>query len=150
MRLSAVDRKILNRIQKDIPFTEEPFKDLSRELGIKEEIFLERIRQLKERGIIRNFAAHLDHRNMGFKSTLIALKVHLNKVDLLAKKIIKYPEVTHCYLRRGEYNLWLVFISKDKPRIGRFLNWLSGQTGRGKILNLVTKKQFKLKTTLTV
>lgn len=148
MYLSALERKILNCIQEDIPLTSEPFKILSGQLGIKEEEFLERIRQLKGKGIIRNFAAHLNHRRLGFKSTLVGLRVPASQVEVIAKKIIRYPEVTHCYLRQGEYNLWLVFICSNTKKLRRFVSQLTKQMGSENVLNLATKRQLKLKTSL--
>lgn len=148
MYISTLERKILNCLQEDIPFASKPFKILSKRLGIKEDELLKQIRRLKKNGVIRNFSSHLNHRKLGFTSTLIALKVPFNKVDSLAKKIIRYPEVTHCYLRQGEYNLWLVFITSEKEKLRKFLGRLTAALGRQNILNLETKRQFKLKTAL--
>ena len=150
MRLSAIDRKILNCIQGDIPLTPEPFKVLAERLGLEERELLQRVRKLKKRQIIRRFSAGVNHRKLGFISSLIALKVPLNKVEGVVKRIIAYPEITHCYLREGEYNIWVVFISLEKKKMGVFLNGLANQLGRENILNLRTKKQFKLKTALKV
>lgn len=149
MYLSANDRKILNCIQEDIPLEPQPFKTLSKRLAIKEDEFLQRIKRLKDKGIIRSFAAGLNHKKLKFKSTLLALKVPLNRVESIAKGLINYPEVTHCYLRKGEYNLWVVFLYRD-GKLKRFIKKLDKQIGKDNILNLITKKQFKLKTSLRV
>lgn len=149
MRLSAIDRKILNLIQEDIPFSPEPFKILSKRLRINEEEFLQRLKRLKDRGIIRNFGARLNHKKLGYESSLIALRVPSSQVESIARRITDYPEVTHCYLREGEYNLWLVFLSLNK-KLSDFLNRLAEEVGRENILNLPTKKQFKLRTTLKI
>lgn len=149
MRLSAIDRKILNLIQEDIPFSPEPFKILSKRVRINEEEFLQRLKRLKDRGIIRNFGARLNHKKLGYESSLIALRVPSSQVESIARRITDYPEVTHCYLREGEYNLWLVFLSLNK-KLSDFLNRLAEEVGRENILNLPTKKQFKLRTTLKI
>lgn len=150
MRLSALERKVLNSIQEDIPFGPAPFKVLSKRLGIKERALLESIKRLKEKGVIRRFAASLDHRRLGFKSSLIASKVPLNKLNSVVKKVVSYCEVTHCYLRRGEYNLWTVFISPEEKKRRRFIDKLAKLVGRENILNLPTKRQYKLKTMLEI
>ncbi len=144
MYLSAIDRKILNLIQRDIPLSTEPFKVLSSQLGIAEDKFLQKIRQFKKRGIIRNFSASLNHRKLDFKSSLIALRVPLNRIESIAKSIIEYPEVTHCYLRKGEHNLWLVFLCMKDKELNFFLVKLAKQIGKENILNLPTIRQFKL------
>ena len=145
MRLSTLDRKILNCIQEDIPLEHKPFRILSHRLGIKEEKLIKRIKHLKDKGFIRRFSASLDHRKLKFRSTLLGLKVPGNKVESIAQDIAEYPEVTHCYLRKGAYNLWAVFLYQN-GRLKKFLNKLNKEIGRENILNLVTKRQFKLKT----
>ena len=147
MRLSTVERKILNSLQEDLPLVSTPFATLSQRLGMREEELLKKIRLLKEKGIIRNFSAGISHRKLGFKSSLVGLKVGGDKLNSLVRKIIAYPEVTHCFLRENEYNLWLVFISKDS-QIKKFLNKLAQEVSRENILNLPTLRQFKLKTQL--
>ena len=146
MSLSPIDRKILNGIQEDIPLCSKPFKTISDRLGIKESEFLEALKRLKDNGMIRNFAARVSHKKLGFKSTLIALRVPEDKVEPIAKKIAKCREVTHCYLRDGEYNLWTVFICDKEGRQKAFLKKLSKKVGKDNVMNLSTRKQFKLKT----
>lgn len=149
MRLSAIDRMILNSIQEDIPLDPRPFKVLAERAGIGETEFLERVTKLKEEGIIRKYAAGLDHRKLGFKSTLFAFKVPEGELDEIVDEIIKYREVTHCYLREGEYNLWVVFIYKDGEFEG-FLEKLTTKIGEESTLNLRTIRQFKLRTNLKI
>lgn len=150
MRLSAIDRKVLNSVQEDIPLIREPFKRLSKRVGIKEDEFIKRVKRLKDKGFIRSFGAGLNHKKLRFNSSLIALRVPLGRLESIVEEIIKYEEVTHCYLREGEYNLWIVFLTLKKKVIKTFLNRLSKEIGRDNILNLPTKRQFKLKTKLKI
>lgn len=149
MPISALERKILNCIQEDIPFTSQPFKVLSRQLGIEEREFLRKLRQLKKRGIIRRFSAGLNHKKLKFKSTLLGIRVPGKKINPVVKNIVDYPQVTHCYLREGKYNLWVVFLYKN-GKLKHFLRELDKQVGRENILNFVTKRQFKLQTSLKI
>lgn len=150
MRLSAIDRKILNCIQKDIPLCSAPFKVLSDRLGIKEEKLLGRIKLLKEKGIIRRFAASVNHKKLGFVSSLIALRIKEEDVESVAKDITKYKEVTHCYLREGDYNIWLVFISLQSSKLTDFIESVTARFGKENVLNFCTRKQFKLSTNISI
>lgn len=150
IEISATDCEILNCIQEDIPLCSEPFKVLSERLGIEEENLLERIKALKEKGIIRRFAAGVNHKKLGFASSLIALRIPEENVEAVAGDIVKYKEVTHCYLREGEYNLWLVFISLEKIKLTNFLESVTKRFGKENVLNLSTRKQFKLRTNLHI
>lgn len=149
MPISALERKILNCIQEDIPFTSQPFKVLSRQLGVGEREFLRKLRQLKKRGIIRRFSAGLNHKKLKFKSTLLGIRVPGKKINPVVKNIVDYPQVTHCYLREGKYNLWVVFLYKN-GKLKQFLKELDKQVGQENILNFVTKRQFKLQTSLKI
>jgi DNA-binding Lrp family transcriptional regulator len=123
---------------------------LSQKLGIEEENLLERVKALRDNGVIRRFAAGVNHRKLGFESSLLALRVPEEKIESSAKYLTEYKEVTHCYLRNGEYNLWFVFISLTKERMKSFLGELTKRFGKKNILNLSTKKQFKLNTNLKI
>ena len=147
MYLSTLERKILNCIQEDIPLATQPFRILSHQLGITEKELLKNLKRLKDTGIIRRFSASVNHKKLKFKSTLLGLKVPVHKVNSLAKSIVNYPEVTHCYLRKGKYNLWVVFLYKN-GKLKQFISELDRQIGKRHIVNLPTKRQFKLRTNL--
>lgn len=149
MRLSALDKKILNVIQEEIPLSSEPFKILARNVGITEDRFLGKIKEFKEKGIIRVFSARLNHKKLDFKSTLIALRVPEEKLEQITRYLIKFNEVTHCYLREGEYNLYFVFLYKNETLKG-VIDKICEQIGMENCLNLKTVKQFKLKTRLKI
>jgi DNA-binding Lrp family transcriptional regulator len=149
LSISAIERRILNCIQDEIPLNSRPFKTISQKIGIEEEVFLENLRKLREKGIIRGFSARVSHKKLGFESSLVALKIPENEIDLIVRDIIAYPEVTHCFLRKGEYNLWIVFISKN-GKLNNFLAHLGEKIGPENILNLPTRQQFKLKTRLKI
>lgn len=149
MHLSAIDREILNCLQEDLPIDPKPFAILSKQLGITEDELLQRITKLKNNKIIRCFGARVNHKSLGFKSNLIAFRVSPEKIDYLAEKIIAYPEATHCFQRKGEYNLWVAFIYKN-DRMNAFIKAMEKEIGENNILLLPTIKQFKLKTRLNI
>lgn len=146
MRLSAINRDILNLIQEDIPLVSNPWEVLAKKLGISEEEFIKNVKDMKEEGIIRTFGAGLSHKNLGFTGTLVSVKIDTDKVDEIAENLSKHTEVTHCYLREGEFNLYFVLICPNEEKMKEFLERLAEKVGRENIKNLVTKKQYKLKT----
>src|SRR3989338_6235165 len=81
LRLSAIDRRILNTIQDDIPFSARPFKALSRKAGIGEAKLLKKLTELKKNGLIKDYAARINHKKLGYKSTLVGLKVPGNMLE---------------------------------------------------------------------
>lgn len=149
MRLSALDRKIINCIQEDIPLTARPFAVLSQKIGIKERLLLERLRQLKDKGLICRFSGRINHKQLKFKSTLLGLRVPPKRVEEISGKLRNLSEVTHCFLRKGRYNIWTVVIYKNGA-LKKILKDMEKSLGKENILNLTTQKKFKLKTNLKI
>jgi DNA-binding Lrp family transcriptional regulator len=104
--LDNIDKQILNDIQWTFPLVERPFLELAKEYHITEEQIIERIKKLKNIGIIRQISAIFDTRKLGYKSALVAFAVKENKIEDVANEINKHPGVSHNYERNHEYNLW--------------------------------------------
>lgn len=104
--LDNIDKQILNDIQWTFPLVERPFLELAKEYHITEEQVIERIKKLKDIGIIRQISAIFDTRKLGYKSALVAFAVKENKIEDVANEINKHPGVSHNYERNHEYNLW--------------------------------------------
>ncbi len=82
--LSVLDKRVLNRLQRDIPFTARPWQKIAAELDIKEGALIKRIEFLKKRGIIRRIAATFNPKKIGSVSTLVAVRVNVLKADKVA------------------------------------------------------------------
>lgn len=129
-----------------MPLCGRPFGKIAKRMGLAESACLARIEALKKKGAIRHLAASLNHRKLGYKGTLIAARVPEERVEALVGGIIDYPEVTHCYLREGAYNLWIAFLWRRRAVLKQFLKHLRSQTGHKNVLTFASRRQFKLKT----
>jgi DNA-binding Lrp family transcriptional regulator len=138
------DRLILNEIQRKFPVSHRPFLALGRKLGMKEKEVLDRVRRLKEKGIIRRIGASFSAGAVGFRSTLCAAKVPPQKIQDFAAVVNSYPGVTHNYEREGDYNIWFTLIAPSWKHIEKILTEISRRTGVKKILNLPTTKTIKI------
>lgn len=144
LKLSTLDRKILNRLQEDIPFTERPWGKIAEELNTKEDLLLRRIAFLKRTGIIRRISATFAPRRINFVSTLAAVKTVPGKIARAAKKINSYPEVTHNYRRSGPYELWFTIVAKNKERIAEIIRELEKDKNIANISQFPSIKLFKI------
>jgi siroheme decarboxylase len=104
--LDNIDKQILNDIQWTFPLVDRPFLDLAKKYDISEDQVIDRIKKLKQIGIIRQISAIFDTRKLGYKSALVAFAVDKNKIESVANEINKHPGVSHNYERNHEYNLW--------------------------------------------
>jgi glutamate-1-semialdehyde 2,1-aminomutase len=108
-QLDAVDRRLLDLLQRDFPLDARPFAALGQKLGLPEEEVLARVRRLKgtEKGrLIRQISAIFDTAALGYNSTLVAMQVPQKDVDRVAAAINRHPGVTHNYQRDHAWNLW--------------------------------------------
>ncbi|HEY4670008.1 MAG TPA: hypothetical protein VIH05_09565 [Tepidiformaceae bacterium] len=106
---SLTERQIgaVRALQEDMPVTEEPFADSARREGFQSAAELLAVGQeLKDRGVMRRFAAILRHREAGFSANGMAVwKADEADCERLGGMMARFPEVTHCYQRRT-YSDW--------------------------------------------
>ena len=104
--MDDLDRQLLNRIQSDFPLVARPFAELGRPLGLSEEDVVARMRALKAGRIVRQVSAIFDTKSLGYKSSLVAMRVDPDRITEAARIINEHPGVTHNYERNHQYNLW--------------------------------------------
>ncbi|MBW2138430.1 MAG: Lrp/AsnC family transcriptional regulator, partial [Deltaproteobacteria bacterium] len=107
--MDHIDRAILNEIQSEFPIERRPYLEIGKRLGLGEEDVLERVKRLKENGIIRRIGGSFHSRKLNFTSTLCAAKVPDEKLDQFVATVNRYPGVTHNYRRNHDYNVWFTF-----------------------------------------
>lgn len=145
MKLDAIDKKIINRIQSDFPIDARPYRIIANELELEEEQVIKRVQKLKAEGIIRRIGGNFVPHKVGFVSTLCAAKVPEDQIDAFAAAVNRYPGVTHNYVRENEFNIWFTFIAESREEISKNLAQISKETGVNTILNLPATKVFKIK-----
>lgn len=143
--MDDMDKAILNEIQSDFPVTSHPYHELGKRLDLSEHEVIERIKGLKDEGVIRRIGGNFHSSRLDFTSTLCAAKVPQEKIDHFVEVVNSYPGVTHNYLRNNIYNIWFTFIAQDMTYIDNALKDISEETGVMEILNLPAARTFKIK-----
>jgi DNA-binding Lrp family transcriptional regulator len=150
MSINKTDKLILNRIQSDFPITNRPYQTLAKELGLDEATIIERVRKLKNSGIIRRIGGNFSPEKLGFQSTLCAAKVPEDKIEFFCNVVNAYDGVTHNYQRNHFYNVWFTFIAPTMDDIKSYLEQIKQKTGLHQILNLPATHVFKIKAQFSV
>jgi len=145
--MDAIDKKILNIIQKDFPVVAEPWKAIAEGLGLKESEVLKRVRKLKDEGIIRRIGAVFDTRKLGFASTLCAARVPKEKLKDFVDVVNSYAGVTHNYRRKHDYNVWFTFIARDQDTLNKYLAQIRERTGIADVTSMSAAQTFKIDAT---
>src|SRR5471030_1038211 len=137
---TILDKKIIRMLQEDIPLVSEPYKQMSEELGITEELLLEKIQEFIELGIIRRYGSALFHRKIGFQANaMVVWKINEDRIEEVGKKMATFDKVTHCYERPTaedwNYNLFTMIHGKTKEECEEIINEIS---------NSIVEKNYKV------
>jgi len=143
------DLKLLRLTKEGIPLVDFPFNDISRQSGISEEEVINRIRRLKNEGIIRRFGASINNRKVGIMANaMVVWKVPIHQIDEVGQEFARNNRVTHCYIRktvpgRWEFNLYTVLHSEDPEEIRIMVNEMSKSVGISDYMILFSTREFK-------
>ncbi len=148
--MDAIDKDLLNRVQRDFPLEREPFAAVGRPLGMAGDEVIRRIDSLKRGRVIRQISAIFDTRVLGYQSSLVAAKIPAEKLNLAARAINSHPGVSHNYERNNEFNLWYTLAVPPDSRLGLegTVEVLHRISGAAKTRILPTLKLFKIGVTL--
>lgn len=145
MHLDDTDKAILNAIQSDFPLATRPFSVIGRQVGLAESEVIDRVRRLKQGGIIRRIGGNFVPEKLGYVSTLCAASVPEEKLDTFAQAVNEYTGVTHNYVRENTFNVWFTFIAPSRNTIAESLAEISRKTGVKTIINLPATRVFKIR-----
>ena len=146
--IDELDKKVINLIQGDIPLGPWPFALMAEKIGMSEEEFVTRVRDLKERGIIRRFGATLRHQEAGYSSNaMIAWSVPDERMEEVGKTLSRFREVTHCYQRRPQedwhYNLYTMVHGSTREDCYQIAERMSRRVGIREFTLLFSEEEFK-------
>jgi DNA-binding Lrp family transcriptional regulator len=115
--VDALDRKIINLLQTGFPLSEEPYLEVSRQLGIEEQELLERLSNLLNKNTLSRFGPMYDAQKLGGAFSLVAVRVPEDDFDKVAKIVNSYSEVAHNYKRDHDFNMWYVLATDSAEKI---------------------------------
>ncbi|MCF7203638.1 Lrp/AsnC family transcriptional regulator [Pseudomonas oligotrophica] len=128
MHLDALSRRLIDRFQHGMPLCAEPYRAMAEELGCAETEVLACLQQLEAGGGLSRIGPVFEHSRAG-ASTLVALAVPPVRLEAVAERINRFPEVNHNYLREHRYNLWFVLTGPDRAHLDRVLAEIEADTG---------------------
>ena len=128
-KLSELDRKLVNRLQDDLPTIPRPFAPLAEELGLSEEALLERVQALRESGVLTRFGPFFDAAAMGGAFFLCAMAVPEERFDEVTEAVNAHAEVAHNYARQHKLNMWFVLATETPEGIEATGQAIEAETG---------------------
>lgn len=142
--MDDLDKRLLNTIQADFPLVSRPFHALGGQLDLAEGEVIDRVAALKQRRIIRQISAIFDTRSLGYKSSLVAMRVQPEKLDGAAAIVNGHPGVSHNYMRDHAFNLWFTLAVPATSDLEWTVEHLHATTGAESTRILPTLRLFKI------
>jgi DNA-binding Lrp family transcriptional regulator len=124
----TLDFQLLNDFQRDFPLCPAPFAELASRLGVGEKVVLGRLENLRREGKISRVGAVFAPKRIG-ASTLAAMAVPPEKLEVVAAAVNRFPEVNHNYEREHRYNLWFVVTAASEGRLQASLSAIEQAAG---------------------
>ena len=146
--LTELEKKIIASLQEDIEITERPYLGIARKLEISEQVLLETLQGLCDRGIIRRYGATLRHQKTGFTANAMAAwQVDEERIEEVGSKMASFREVSHCYRRkptdRWSYNLYTMIHASDEEACRQTAQNMSEANSVNTYTLLFSRKELK-------
>jgi DNA-binding Lrp family transcriptional regulator len=143
-KIDNVDKILLNIIQAEFPLSREPFTALGLHLNVNCNEVIQRIERLKAGGIIRLIGPVFNPRRLGYRTTLVAMKVPVEWLHKAEQIVSIHPMVSHCYERDHDFNLWFTLTMPAAENIDSEVYKLGSKIKAEEILNLPAIRTFKI------
>ena len=98
--LTDDEKAIIRVCQDDMPLVSRPWAEQARTLGMDEAALIEKLRAMRDEGILRRFAAVLRHNEAGFSANGMACwRVPEERIEEVGALLAADSRVSHCYWR---------------------------------------------------
>ena len=147
VEIDDIDRLLLNNLQGGFPVTQRPFRDVAEQLGLTEDLVIDRLRRMVENGALSRFGTILNAPQLGGERTLAAMHVPHDRFDQIAEFVNSLDTVSHNYERTGNtdagkyFNMWFVISSEDQREIAATIARIEAETGLD-VIDLPTLEEY--------
>jgi DNA-binding Lrp family transcriptional regulator len=148
MRLTELDKKIIARLQGDLPLCPAPYAAVAAEVGITETELLQRIDTYLAVGILRRVGTILRHHLAGFTANaMCGWNVPLERVEEVGQLFASYPQASHVYQRPTypdwPYNIFTMLHGRTDKELEQTAREMSQQSKVSDYALLHSTREFK-------
>jgi len=146
--LTPFHKEIIKESQYDLPLKKEPFEDIVKKLDISYEKFFDTLNELKDAGVMRRFAAILNHRKAGFNANaMVVWDVDEKEGEKMGEIAASFSAVSHCYLRpkykNWPYNLFTMIHGKTSQETEAVIENIAKEINYKQKMPLYSSREFK-------
>jgi Lrp/AsnC family leucine-responsive transcriptional regulator len=142
--LDPIDIRLLTELQLD---ADRPNVELARLVGLSPAATLNRVRRLKESGVVRRVTARLDSTTAGFPLQVYVAVTLVRHDDAghrrFHKCVNELPEIISADWVTGETDALLMIVARDVEQLQRVLSALSTRGGAQRLITLLRLEELK-------
>ncbi|WP_010477971.1 Lrp/AsnC family transcriptional regulator [Thermococcus zilligii] len=139
--LDPVDKKILMILQRD---SRTPLREISKEVDLAESTIYERIKKLREKGIIKRFSVVLNPNALGLNMlAFVLIKARAGMYSKVAEELKKNPKIVEVYETTGDYDMVIKIRARDSEELNEFLDRIGDVEGVESTHTMVVLKVHK-------
>lgn len=128
VQLDPVEYALIDAWQRGFPLVSQPFAEIGAAQGLAEDEVIARLARLRTVGVVSRVGATCRPNTAG-ASTLAAIAVPEEDIDLVAEIIGREEGVNHSYLRQNRWNLWFVATGPDRAHVDGTLARIGAAAG---------------------
>ena len=149
VQLNEIDLQLLGELERD---ADRPNVELARVVGLSPAATLNRVRRLKESGVIRCITADVDAQAVGFPLFVyisVTLGRHDEKAHVRFENAVRdLPQVIHADWVTGETDALLHVVARSIAELQRVLLLLSSRGGALRVETLLRLEELKRRSPL--
>jgi Lrp/AsnC family leucine-responsive transcriptional regulator len=143
VELDSVDVRLLAELQLD---ADRPNVELARIVGLSPAATLNRVRRLKESGVLRRITARLDSTAAGFPLQVYVTATMARHDDAAHRRfkeaVVELPQVIAADWVTGEVDAMLMVVAHDVAELQRVLNRIAARGGT-RVVTLLRLEELK-------
>ncbi len=141
IELDALDKQLLNLLQKGLPVCEQPFLDVATQLNSDEKTILTKLQTLLDNGVLSRFGPMFDAACLGGAFTLAAIEVPEERFVEVTNIVNSFAQVAHNYQREHRLNMWFVIGTENSEEITDVIQQIEQKTGLP-VVNMPKEHEF--------
>jgi siroheme decarboxylase len=143
-----LDIAVIRALQGDMPVVPEPYAAAAAAVGMSQELFLDHLARMQERGLLRRVAAILYHRRAGFSANGMGVwQVPDEQILDVGRRMAAVRGISHCYQRPTypdwPYSVFTMAHGRSKDECDAVLDSIAEQTGISERATLYSSTEFK-------
>jgi len=141
IELDALDRQLLNILQKGLPVCEQPFLEVAKQVNSDETTVLTKLQTMLDNGVLSRFGPMFDAACLGGAFTLAAIEVPEERFDDVTNIVNSFAQVAHNYQREHRLNMWFVIGTENADEITEVISQIELKTGLP-VVNMPKEHEF--------